>query len=405
MVVSPKNILVNELKGQYYTTHFEATGSLNNLFDFALRNQPLAASIELKADEFNLREWMRANGNDSARESVQTPFIVPDNVDFTIHALADKFHFDNLDLQNLSGNLAISDQTLHLQQVRANGLDGEIGIDGTYSTLESRENPEIALNYDVKGLDVQKTFLAFNAIRRIMPVAKFISGNLNAHMNLNGRLHDDMTSDLQSLQGDGNVVLLNGSMKDFGPLDKLAQQLEIVELKDIPLKDVKADFSFKNGRVVVSPFLVHTGDIDMGIGGTHGFDQSINYVVNLIVPRSQLGSKGSMFVKNVVVQAANKGIPVKLKDAVSMNVTMNGTINSPDVKPDMNAVVDNAASDLKKEVNDFVNAKLDSSRQQLRNPKAAENKPLFVQAAYKSKGTAKTKKSGRTRKNSNTPGC
>ena len=403
MVVSPKNILVNELKGQYYTTHFEATGSLNNLFDFALRNQPLAASIELKADEFNLREWMRANVNDSARESVQTPFIVPDNVDFTIHVLADKFHFDNLDLQNLSGNLAISNQTLHLQQVRANGLDGEIGIDGTYSTLESRENPEIALNYDVKGLDVQKTFLAFNAIRRIVPVAKFISGNLNAHMNLNGRLHDDMTSDLQSLQGDGNVVLLNGSMKDFGPLDKLAQQLEIVELKDIPLKDVKADFSFKNGRVVVSPFLVHTGDIDMGIGGTHGFDQSINYVVNLIVPRSQLGSKGSMFVKNVVVQAANKGIPVKLKDAVSMNVTMNGTINSPDVKPDMNAVVDNAASDLKKEVNDFVNAKLDSSRQQLRNPKAAENKPLFVQAAYKSKGTAKTKKSGRTRKNSAHP--
>ena len=72
------------------------------------------------------------------------------------------------------------------------------------------------------------------------------------------------------------------------------------------------------------------------------------------VPRSQLGNKGTMFVKNVVEQAAEKGIPVKLKDAVCMNVKMGGTINRPDVNPDMNSVVDNAASDLKKEVNDFV---------------------------------------------------
>jgi len=395
MEFSPKNVLVNELKGQYYATHFDATGTLNNLFDFALRNKPLNARFDLKADEINLREWMRTDEKDPLASSVhaQTPLIVPDYIDFTIHAQADKFHFDNLDLQNISGNLAISEQAVHLQQVRANGLDGSIIIDGSYSTLESRENPEIALTYDVKGLDVQKTFLAFNAVRRIMPVAKFISGNLNAHMSLNGRLHDDMTSDLLTLQGDGNVELLNGAMKDFGPLDKLAQLLEIVELKDIPLKDVRTDFSFKNGRVIVSPFLVHTKDIDMGIGGTHGFDQSIDYDVNLIVPRNQLGSKGSMFVKNVVVQAADKGIPVKLKDAVNMNVKMGGTINSPDVKPDMNAVVDNAASDLKKEVNDFVNAKLDSSRQQLRNPPAVAKKPLYVQAAYKSKGNVKSKKS------------
>ena len=146
------------------------------------------------------------------------------------------------------------------------------------------------------------------------------------------------------------------------PLDKLSQSLEIAELKDIPLKDVKADFSFKSGKVEVSPFLVHAKDIDMEIGGTHGFDQSLDYAVNLKVPRNQLGSKGSMFVKNVVVQAADKGIPVKLKDAVSMDVKMSGTINSPDVKTDMDAVVDKAASDLKKEVNDFVNAKLDSAK-------------------------------------------
>ena len=91
------------------------------------------------------------------------------------------------------------------------------------------------------------------------------------------------------------------------------------------------------------------------------------------------------------MQAADKGIPVKLDDAVSMNIRMNGTFTSPEVKADMDAVVDNAATDLKKEVSDFVNAKLDSAKQQLRNPPAAGKKQIFVQTGNKSKTNLKAK--------------
>lgn len=97
-------------------------------------------------------------------------------------------------------------------------------------------------------------------------------------------------------------------------------------------------------------------------------------------------------MKHVVEQAAVKGIPVKLKDAVSMNVQICGAINSPDVKEDMDAMVDHASTDLKKEIDDFVNAKLDSARQILHNPSPSAKKTLYVQAGYKSKTAVKTKK-------------
>jgi AsmA-like C-terminal region len=402
MTFNSKNVLIHEMNGEWLSTHMDVTGAVDNLFDFALRNRPLRATVDLKADEFNLRDWLNANKNnpDASSARASTAFVVPGNMNLTINAAAGKFHFDNLDLQNLSGKLIISDETVQLIQVKANGLDGDVTLNGTYSTLENRENPEFGLVYDAKGLDIQKTFLAFNTIRKIMPIGKFIAGNVNAHMSLNGCLNEDMTTDLRSLNGEGEVTLVTGLMKDFGPMDKLSQSLDIEELKDIPLKDVKAEFSFRNGRVDVSPFAIHTKDIDLAAGGTHGFDQSLNYDVSLKVPRDQLGSKGSLFVKNVVTQAAEKGIPVKLNDAVNMNVKMGGTINSPDVKPDMDAVVDNAATDLKKEVNDFVNAKLDSAKQQLRNPPAATKKALFVQTTYKSKAGVKSKKtSGSVHKN------
>jgi hypothetical protein len=389
-----KNILINELKGEYLSTHINATGSFNNLFAFAVENKPLNASIDLKLDEINLRDWMRTGkGTTNPAPGIHniSPFVVPRNIDFTVNVESDKLHYDDIDMQQVSCKMIISDETVQLERVKAEAFDGTINMDGTYSTWQSSEYPEIAFTYDVKGLDVQKTFFAFNTMQKLMPVGKFLSGKFNAHMSLNGRISDDMIPDLQSLHGEGSVLLLDGSMKDFGPLDKLSESLDIVELKNISLKDTKADFSYKTGKVIVTPFIARANDIDMEIGGTHGFDQTLDYNIILKVPRNQLGNKGNVFVKNVVTEAANKGIPVKLKDAVSMDVKMNGTINTPNVKTDMNSMVENAETDLKKEVNDFVNAKLDSAKQQLRKPSVSAKKQMVVQASYKPKSNLKTK--------------
>jgi hypothetical protein len=390
---NPKAVQIRSMKGAYHATIIDANGTLNNLYEYALGNKPLNASIDVKTEEFNLREWVRSDFDTviTGAALVNKPFIVPGNINVTINAEAAKFHYDNLDLQNVSGKLEIADQTVHLHQVKANGLDGEVLIEGSYSTLEGGENPEIALIYDVKALDIQKTFFAFSTIRKLMPVAKYMAGKIDAHLSLNGRLHSDMSTDPLTLKGDGNVHLLEGTLKDFSPVDKLSQSLDIAALKDMPLKDVTAEFSFKDGKVQISPFNARSNDIELAIGGTHGFDQSLDYIISLKVPRQQLGKKGTLFVKNVVTQAADKGIPVNLGDAVTMNVKMNGSINAPDVKEDMDAVVDNAANDLKKEVNAFVNAKLDSAKQQLRKPSSASKKKLFMQTSYKSK--SKTKKS------------
>ncbi len=403
LTLNAKNTQINELKGGYLSTHFDATGTFNNVFDFAMKNNPLQASLNLKADEINLSEWLRSV-RDSAKLQAAVPVPaalgVPADINFTIKAEVNNFHQGNLDMHNLSGTMDISDETLHFKQVKADALDGTMLINGTYSTKEGRENPIIALTYDVNGVDMQKIFLAFNTLQKIMPVGRFMSGKFNAHMNVNGNLDQDMQPNCPTLHGKGDVVLTDGSLRAFAPIDKLSQTLDIKELKDIALKDVHANFSFEGGKVILNAFPARAGDIDMEIFGSHGFDQTLAYDINLKVPRSELGHKGTAFVKNVVTDAADKGIPVKLDESVNILVKLNGTINNPDIKTDMSAVVDKASEDLQKEMNDFVNAKLDSARQQLHKP-AASKKSMFVQASYKTKKTAKSKKSGKYAQNKN----
>ena len=81
MEFTPKNVSVKELKGIYLSTRLDVSGKLNNLFDYALRNQPLNGSLDLKTDEMNLREWINNNHNTSALPGANTVFVVPDNLD------------------------------------------------------------------------------------------------------------------------------------------------------------------------------------------------------------------------------------------------------------------------------------------------------------------------------------
>ena len=48
---------------------------------------------------------------------------------------------------------------------------------------------------------------------------------------------------------------------------------------------------------MVKPFKVKVSSIDMEIGGMHGFDQSLDYIINMKVPRALMGDKGQCFCK------------------------------------------------------------------------------------------------------------
>jgi hypothetical protein len=171
-----------------------------------------------------------------------------------------------------------------------------------------------------------------------------------------------MMPDLASLTGSGNLLLIEGFLKKFAPVEKLAALLNVKELESFSLKDVKNYIEFANGKVLVKPFKLKVKDIDMEIGGMHGFDQSLDYVINVKLPRALMGDKGNAFVNNLVSQANSRGVPVKLGNVVDLKVNMGGTITSPVLKTDLKQSANSLAQDLKKQATDFAKAKIDSTK-------------------------------------------
>ena len=363
MAFTSKNIALNNLAGKFMETSFFANGYINNILPYVFKNEPLQAVINLKADNIDLNALMGVSIDTTKKGTAASkPFIVPKNLNITLNATADKVNYDKLDMTNLSGSLIVTDETVKINNVKAKALNGDIAIGGYYSTKFDAKKPDIAFTYNLTNVDIQKTFYTFNTMQKLMPVGAFLTGKITSQVTLTGKLDDNMMPDLNSLTGNGNFLMLEGLLKKFEPLNKIAQTLSLQELQDISLKDVKTFFEFTNGKVIVKPFAAKVKDIDMEIGGTHSFTQDMDYTVNMKIPRALIGAAGNNLINNLSAQATAKGLPVKVSDIINVQVKVGGSIKNPNIKTDLKQTTTSLAQDLKQQATAFVQNKIDSTK-------------------------------------------
>lgn len=360
MNFNPKNVTLNELAGKYLGTNFQANGYVNNLIAYALKDHPLNGTVNVKADRLNVNRWM---GTDTtSAETATEPFIVPANLDLTVNAEVDQVKYDNLLMENVTGSIHVADEAVKLNDIRGNALDGTLAISGSYSTRMNKKKPAITLQYDVKDLDVQKTFNTFVTVQKLMPIGKYLGGKLSSKLNMTGLLGENMFPDLSTLTGEGNLLLVKGLLKKFEPLEKLGDRLNVNELDNLTLREVREQFAFNAGKVFVQPFKLKVDSIEMEIAGTHGFDQTMDYTMHLKLPRSLMGNKGNQLINDLASKATSKGVPVKMSETVNLNVKLLGTITNPDIRLDLKESATGLAEDIKDQAKDFAQAKIDSSK-------------------------------------------
>jgi hypothetical protein len=368
---NPQNVALNNFDGRFKNTHLTANGVLDNLIGYAIHNQELKGTLNIAADKIMLNDWMGTTDTTTATTTSTGAFPVPANMNITLNAKADAVQYDKVTYSNVRGALVVKDETVRLQNVQTDALDGSIAFDGSYSTKQNKKNPDISLSYNVKNVDIQKAFFAYNTVQKLMPVGKFLAGKLTSQFSMTGKLDDKMFPDLTSLTGNGSLLLIEGVLKKFQPLDKLASTLDVNELKDVSIKDIKSHFEFANGKMLVKPFNLKVKDIDMQVGGMHGFDQSIDYIIGMKLPRKYLGTKGNALVNNLAAQANNKGIPVTVSDMVDLNVKMGGSISNPVIKTDLKQTAGDVTKELKQQATAFVQQKTEETKQTLKDTATA----------------------------------
>jgi uncharacterized protein involved in outer membrane biogenesis len=363
LTFNPKNVTVSNMKGKYLGTVFSGGGSIDNFLGYYLHNEALNGAFSFSADKVDVNKFMGTTpaSPDTAKKTATPVFLVPANLDISLNAEVGAMKYDNINLTNVKSTLIIRNEIVNLQNVSGNALDGTIRIAGYYSTKTDKKNPDIQFDYTLNGVNVQKTYAAFPTAQKMMPAGKYIStGKVNTNLSMTGKLGGDMAPVMNTLSGKGDLMLLSCVLSNFPVTDQLADKLHLTQFKTIKLQDSKLYFTFKNGRVIFDPYKMKFGDIDAEIAGSHGFDQTLSYGVNLVVPTAMMGSAGNAMVSNLVSQATSRGIPIKVGDKVNLAVKVTGTTTSPKIETNLKNVVGDAVTSVKEEIKKEVVRRVDS---------------------------------------------
>lgn len=340
---NPNHINLSKFDAKTGSSDIQVNGTLDNFYGFLFKNQILKGKFNMNSTKLVVSDFMAPTTTTTEEGKKTTEAVkIPSFLDCSITAKAGTVVYDNLNLKDVSGNMIIRDEAVTLNNLKMGIFGGNIGLTGTVST--KGKTPKFDMDLGLNAVNIAESFTQLDMLKSIAPIAGVVNGKLNSTIKLSGDLQNDMTPNLKTISGDlfGQLLSTTINEKNSAMLTSLSSNLKFIDMSKVNLNDVKAALSFKDGKVNVKPFDIKYQDITVNVGGSHGFDQSMNYNLKFDVPVKYLGKD----VTNLLAKLT----PADQKQITSIPVNglMTGNFSQPKFNTDLKQATTNLTTQLVK---------------------------------------------------------
>ena len=337
----PSRVSLKEFNATTGRSDMSITGVLENFYGFIFKNQNLQGNFNLNSNQLAVSDFITAETATAKTEKKPAEAMkIPAFLDCTLTAKANTVLYDNLTLKDVSGKLVVKDEKLTMDNVKTSIFGGTIGLNGAVST--KGKTPTFTMDLGLNQVNIAESFTQLDLLKKLAPLAGIINGKLNSTIKLNGNLTESMSPDLKTLTGDllGQLLSTTVNAANSTLLTALGSNLKFIDVSKINLNDLKAAVTFKDGKVNVKPFTLKYKDIKATIGGTHGFDQVMNYNVKFDVPSKYLGTEASALIAKLAATDAAKF------ENIPINAILTGSFSNPKINTDIKTAVTNLTNQL-----------------------------------------------------------
>lgn len=361
---SPQFVELAAFESKIGKSDINANGKIENFIAYAFSDDAaLTGRFNLNSNVMDLNEFMEDEAVTEETTAASTEdeeplsvIEVPKNIDFTLNSSMQKVIYDNMEIDQLKGELVVKDQKVSMNKVAMKLLGGNMIMNGFYETTNPKK-PGFDYDMSIKNFDIQTVVTTFNTIEEMAPYAKNAKGRFNTSLKVNGVLDEEMLPDLNTISGSGDMLTKNVKVEDFKALDQLAQVLKNDKLKALNVDDTRVKYKFKDGRVNIEPFDIKMGPVTGTLSGSNGFDQSLDNKMTLKVPSSELGAGDA--INKLNSQASSLGMSLNSVEYVNVDVLITGTVDAPKVKVSLKDAVGSIVDDVKEQVKEQVKEKIE----------------------------------------------
>ncbi len=348
MSFSPKYVHLNIFNATIGHSDIQMKGRMENFIPYVFSDEKVSGSLDLTSSFLNLNELMMDTEEDTASEEtdiVLSVIEVPKNIHFIFSTRIEKLLYDKLDVTNILGKITARDGKLIMDNLSMGLLQGSMIMNGEYNTADIK-TPEVNFNFNMNSIDIPSAFHAFNTVEKLAPVAEYCKGNISLVLNITSFLDSTMYPVMSSVTGKGRLRSDEVEIIENNTFDKISQLLKHNNMKNPKFKDVNLSFEMRNGRVYIDPFDTRISTTQLNIGGDQGIDQTMNYFINMSIPRSEFGSAANDVLENLTAQATAKGFDVKAGDNVNVQLKIKGSFTDPEISMDVKESMQKAKTEV-----------------------------------------------------------
>lgn len=333
MVFTPQYLNMQQLDAKIGESDLHFSGNLSNYLHYVLKDGVLRGDFNFSSGYLNTNQFLTEGDVEKTPDTADVElslFEVPERMDIKLASSFDHILYDRMNIRNAKGTILLREEKVYLDNFNMDLFDGHLAANGEYSTQDTAK-PYVNFNLAMKNLQIENALKSFSMMDSIAPILKKAQGEISMDMEYMSNLQQNMYPVVESITGFGELrsekISLQGS-RSFG---KVLSALELTKSEEQSFKDVRVNFILRDGKLIVKPFGVSFAGMDMNISGSQSFDKTMDYMIDMKIPRSAFGGAANQAFDNLVSLAASKGLNIDPGNTVNVKANLKGEFSDPGV--------------------------------------------------------------------------
>jgi hypothetical protein len=314
----------------------EMPNFLGYLFDM---KSNLTINSTLTSSSIELENFIFSNNGDSKSTSVE----IPSNLDLNLAVIINKLTFKKFESQQMSGSLFVKNQKVVVKDVTFLSMDGSISVNAFADASGSAI--KISGDCEVSKINIKQLFFQLNNFGQTVLQDNHIKGFATASIDFTGTWDNALNVDLNTINATSSLLIEQGELIGFKPLESLAKYIDLNELKHIKFSSLQSSLEIKNKIISLPKTSIKSTALNMELWGKHTFDNQIDYHIQLLI--SELLAKKPRSNKNFDEELSL--VENDSENRRSVFILMTGPIDNPIIKYDRKGAKQKIKEDIQQE--------------------------------------------------------
>jgi len=333
------SVMVDQLSFETGESDFKMNGRIQNLLGYLL-NTDQSMHFEANVSSRNIKlEDLTLPASAEKTTPGKEAGIFPQRLGFNAEINCDNFSYQKFTAQSIKGKLSLSDNVLRATELSFKALDGSITTNGLLNGRYG-SHAQVVCNATLNNVDISRMFYEFNDFGQSSLQSKHIRGRGDAVVQYGSTLNNRFETDAGSVNAVADVVIRDGELLKFEPLQELSRFLDADELKNVKFSTLSNRIEIARRTVIIPSMDINSSVMGLKGYGSHTFGNEIDYHFNVLL--SDIGRKKNR--RNIppanAFETDNSG-----KTRLFLHMT--GTVDNPEFRYDSQAVAKKIADDFK----------------------------------------------------------